>query len=233
VTSPRPRSGALAKFLRGEEEASAVLDYVLVLPFFTIIVLTVVQLALLVNAKLVVGYAAFAAARTAAVWIPAELGDEEANRIGGDQKRSQKWSRILSSARIGCLPIASSQMPFGLGSGGAAGDAIGVGVGALMTPLLAHDLVEMDIRVSRAGRKWLWAGAFTEVSIDGVEDSGRTFGATDPIEITVSHRFYLNVALAGSILQPLLAEDDLDRLYDTITVSDSYVLPNQGKLAGM
>jgi hypothetical protein len=58
---------AAAGALAGAEGGTAVLDFVLTLPFFAMSVMIVVQTALLVNARLLVGYAAFAAARSAVV----------------------------------------------------------------------------------------------------------------------------------------------------------------------
>jgi hypothetical protein len=68
---------------RDETGAVQSLSFVLTLPLFVMIMLFIVQLSQLTMARLVVEYSAFAAARSAAVWIPATLGDsfETENRI--------------------------------------------------------------------------------------------------------------------------------------------------------
>ncbi len=59
------------------------LSFVLTLPVFMFIMLFIVQLSLITMARISVEYAAYAAARSAIVWFPANLGTEEMleNRI--------------------------------------------------------------------------------------------------------------------------------------------------------
>jgi hypothetical protein len=68
------------------DECGAVqsLSFVLTLPIFVMLMLFIVQLSQLTIARIMVEYAAYAAARSAIVWIPADLGDglETANRVG-------------------------------------------------------------------------------------------------------------------------------------------------------
>ena len=68
-----------------EDQRGAVqsLSFVLTLPLFVMIMLFIVQLSQLTLGRLMVEYAAFAATRSAIVWIPASLGDdfETENRI--------------------------------------------------------------------------------------------------------------------------------------------------------
>lgn len=106
------------------------LAFVLTLPIFVIVLMFIVQLSQLTIAKVVVEYAAFAAARSAAVWIPARVnGSSEAeNRIsslryvgmltGSDQQRydrfavepgSPKFQRIHLAAAQACMAIAPSR----------------------------------------------------------------------------------------------------------------------------
>ena len=66
-----------------EHGAVQSLSFVLTLPLFVMIMLFIIQLSQLTLGRLVVEYSAFAAARSAVVWIPASLGDdfETENRI--------------------------------------------------------------------------------------------------------------------------------------------------------
>jgi len=57
------------------------LSFVLTVPFFVMIMLFIVQVSQLMIGTVVVHYAAFAAARAAIVWIPANLGTEAENCV--------------------------------------------------------------------------------------------------------------------------------------------------------
>lgn len=111
------------------------LSFVLALPFFVIIILFIVQVSQLMIATVVVQYAAVAAARAAAVWIPAECNIEKANCIsrydfdwgakdqvapvpdgptaGGQtflvEPGSPKYDKICSAAVMACMPISPSR----------------------------------------------------------------------------------------------------------------------------
>ena len=68
---------------RDETGAVQSLSFVLTLPLFVMVMLFIVQLSQITIGRLAVEYAAMAAARSAAVWIPANMGDtfEAENRI--------------------------------------------------------------------------------------------------------------------------------------------------------
>jgi len=109
------------------------LSFVLTLPFFIMVVLFIVQVSQLMVGVMVVNYAAFAAARAAAVWIPAEVyarASEPANVIAvsglpdtavqrdGNTLRlypeaidpqSAKYEKIRAAAVMACAPISPSR----------------------------------------------------------------------------------------------------------------------------
>jgi hypothetical protein len=84
VSGARLRMGQLRGLHGDEQGAVQSLSFVLTLPLFVMIMLFIVQLSQLTLGRLMVEYSAFAAARSAIVWIPASLGDdfETENRIG-------------------------------------------------------------------------------------------------------------------------------------------------------
>ena len=123
---------------REESGAAQSLSFVLVLPVFVMIVLFIVQVSQLMIGTIVVHYAAYATARAAAVWIPANMSDLEGpNRIssytvenastssvnateenaspthGGSwhtvQAGSPKYNKITTAAILACMPIAPSR----------------------------------------------------------------------------------------------------------------------------
>lgn len=118
------------------------LSFVVTLPVFMMILMFIVQLSQLTIAKIVVEYAAFAAARSAVVWIPADLGPglERPNEIENLQYVRQienadgntwtvyqvtqdgpKHNKIHLAAAAACMPIAPSrETGQGLGHAGMA-----------------------------------------------------------------------------------------------------------------
>jgi hypothetical protein len=114
-----------------ERGAIQSLSFVLTLPVFVMLMLFIVQLAQLTIARIFVEYAAYAAARSAAVWIPANLDDlfESANRVGMSRQSlgmiqdenghpydryllmhpSRKLRRIEQAAAQALMPICPSR----------------------------------------------------------------------------------------------------------------------------
>lgn len=124
------RLSQLAALHRDERGAVQSLSFVLTIPAYVMLLLFIVQLSQLTIAKVVVEYSAFAAARTAQVWIPASLGDgnETANQVAGltyegEQVDAQgvryqtyrvtpgspKFQRILYAAVMANVAIAPSR----------------------------------------------------------------------------------------------------------------------------
>jgi len=102
------------------------LGFVLTLPFFIMIIMLIVQVSQIMIANIIVHQAAFAAVRSAIVWIPANVGlDETANRISsfslieqtaeGSRYRvspglgSAKFFKIRQAAVLACSPSAPSR----------------------------------------------------------------------------------------------------------------------------
>jgi hypothetical protein len=99
------------------------LAFVLTLPLFLMIVLFIVQIALVLVGLITVNTAAFAAARSASVWIPAYVSDlEPENRLPigigpgtpftidvAMAQSSPKYGKIYDAAALACVPIAPSR----------------------------------------------------------------------------------------------------------------------------
>jgi uncharacterized membrane protein YgcG len=81
LSGGRLRLGRLRSLHRDERGAVQGLSFVLTLPLFIMIILFIVQVSQLMIGIVVVHYAAYAAARSASVWIPARLPGEPENRI--------------------------------------------------------------------------------------------------------------------------------------------------------
>lgn len=84
VSGARRQLARLRGLHRNEEGGVQSLSFVLTMPLFIIIMMGIVQASQIMIAQIVVEYAAIAAARSAAVWIPAHIDgtSEGRNRIG-------------------------------------------------------------------------------------------------------------------------------------------------------
>lgn len=141
LSGGRWRLEALRSLHHDEAGAVQSLSFVLTLPVFVMIMMLIVQVSQLMIATVVVHYAAFAAARAAVVWIPAETNviDEGANRISSYAPDADagiegngptytivpsgpKYQKIHLAAALACLPMAPSrdvgaELPPGGGGG--------------------------------------------------------------------------------------------------------------------
>lgn len=137
LAGARLESARLVRLHRDQEGAVQSLSFVLTLPLFIMVMMFIVQVSQLMIANVVVQYAAYAAARAAIVWIPAQLGEEAPNFMGttvtqgegpasgtpspGDAppgtgvatpilaEQSPKLTKIAMAAKWACVPISPSR----------------------------------------------------------------------------------------------------------------------------
>jgi hypothetical protein len=195
------------RFIRRGERASALFDFVLTFPLFLMIVLIIVQMALMINARLVVGWAAFAAARSAVV--SSEGGIDAARR------------EAEAAAAIGTLPIAPSSPLHELPD-------------LRVLPLLIAGNENPELPGSQMGRRWLrtagklgGARALTDVEISGADRYGR-FSPRSPVTVTVLHRYQLRVPWAGGALAALVGRRGL--YGPEVVIDETVTLVNQGRI---
>lgn len=123
LSGARLRVGRLRDLHRCEAGGVQSLAFVLALPMFLAVVMFIVQIGLVMVGLITVNMAAFAAARSAAVWIPAYVSEIEAeNRLPagisqgtpfvldfGVAQTSPKYQKIFEAAALACVPIAPSR----------------------------------------------------------------------------------------------------------------------------
>jgi hypothetical protein len=231
---PATRSAPIAspaQRLRGlhrNRRATASMEYLLALMPFMVIVMTNWQFAFMVNARLHIGYATFAAARSAAVMIPAELDGEEAGKLNKESSNKEsKWTRIKRAARPGTIAI----------SPGYAGDAAGVyalhnGIGVVQSgtfnppqtpdalgtaaritlmsmhmcgsPIFCSPQALTGTRPMRAAVKDYYAQNMTTVSVQGVNSAtDANLAGQDVIKVRVDYVFWLQVPWVGRVIEAL------------------------------
>jgi hypothetical protein len=183
------------------------LEFALAFPFFLMTCLVTVQSALLMNATLIVDYAAFTAARSAAVWLPQDQPGEGAYVIAADaESRSPKWTRIHNAATIACVPI-SPRATGVLAALGLAGGAAAFNVGdiASLASFAGQGAVEFTRLTLEMVDRVPYASLATTVDLE--TDDGRAqrqFAAGGTVKARVTHRFYMNVPFAGAALGAVL-----------------------------
>ena len=128
LSGARLQLGRMRQVHRDEAGSVQSFSFVLTLPIFVMFLLFIVQVSQVMIGTMVVNYAAFAAARAAIVWIPADFGPgkERANCISmigpgaemlvqnaGDdyliQSDGPKFQKIQQAAVLACMPISPSR----------------------------------------------------------------------------------------------------------------------------
>lgn len=130
ISGGRAQFGRLAGLHRDQTGAVQSLSFVLTLPVFVMFMMFIVQLSQLTIGRIVVEYAGFAAARSAIVWIPANLGPgtEQENRIASYRYLGEvvdddgfayseyrvepvgpKYNKIQFAAAMACMSISPSR----------------------------------------------------------------------------------------------------------------------------
>ncbi|MGH9384807.1 MAG: TadE/TadG family type IV pilus assembly protein [Vicinamibacterales bacterium] len=189
------------------------MEFTLALPVFLTSALTTVQLALMLNASLVVDYAAYCAARSAAVWVPQDLPDEPADIIAdpNDDDGSEKWTRIRRAATLAVTPISPRLSRFRFGfSQPPSGDPVD---GAALARLASAgtdslgrlpNLAQLGVVVVD---KWLYAALFTDVALEGTDGEPVVdFSTTPTVTARVTHKFEMAVPLAGALIGAAVGE---------------------------
>jgi hypothetical protein len=213
--------GGLMQLLRGFHKSSsaiASMEFLMVFFPFLIIVMTVWQFAFMFNAQIHVGYAAYAAARSASVMIPADLPDESEyvlKKLG--TSGAQKWRSIRRAAIPGVLAISPGRAKDAAGvigvyrgrdfmadgeiDFGGTPDAAVISRLTLMTAHYGTDGILSGTRKERGFVKSLYADNVTQVLINGKDhETEVTFGPQDTIAVSVNYVFWLNVPYVGRMI---------------------------------
>jgi len=204
----RPRSPLRAmKALPRAQAGQAITEFVIVFWALMMASMGVAQMGLMYNAKGVTLYAAYAAARSAIVWIPQDVPGEDAAHTITMSTGSDKYSNIKNSAAIAVVPISrrASNVLAGL-------PVIGPVVNDVMNTI--HSLLAVIPGASPAldyADRYAYAYALTNVSFVQQAPGGATTTIGSPgdtvtfpehgdITVMVSHCFHLNIPVAAQII---------------------------------
>lgn len=196
---------------RGGESGVATIEFVLVAPFLLIITLILVQTMLVFTGLFYVNYAAYAAARSAIVYIPADLGFDDPNTITVTEG-AEKYDHVRAAAIIAVMPV-SGQEEGGLDSARTVVDALHDYYSAQgeTAPGWVDNLAEGRLN---------YAASHTTVTLQTVrvmEDGSvlfddvfgsATYGPKDAVAVQVRHEFALTVPVASQIFRLSGSRDD-------------------------
>lgn len=214
------------------EAGVSALEFTLLLPFLLTLLLTILQVALIVQAKFVVNYAAYCAARSAIVSIPGGIRSTKTrkqdahNQIAINDESAPKM-RIIH--RAAALPLTSIS-PL-LGGAVAAGTAINPSLPGPLARVAAFFSAgaksASDELVQRAHYAYDNANTKIEIIPRNNAQRGGRFGDHDPVTVRVTYRYYLTVPIAGRILGK--AYPGGSGRY--VEIAEQYTLLNEGEPA--
>lgn len=217
------------------ESGSSAVEFVLVIPPLAVLLLMILQIALIVQAKFVVNYAAFCAARSAIVVIPDNVA---ANRIVetrnhiGNPDTSEKVETIHRAA---ALPL-SAISPL-------AGFSLETGLPVLTNPDATVQLLKLipfDVgspsmvwqMMQRAPYAYDHENTVVKVlTLEGKE--GGSFRDHDWVTVKVTYRYYLAVPFAKKLFGTAYSDNPISNfLFGTnfyYPISEQYTLPVDGE----
>jgi hypothetical protein len=177
------------------EEGAVMLEFALVLPIAMMLILAIAQSAMLMVGTFCVHYAAYCAARSAAVYVPDDLADtsgEDANYVDDDPMHSFKMQRVHDAAVWAVLPVSASTHLVSPGDAGEMTQGIDILFGRYDkdTPLWVDRLL---------ARKLTYAQDHTFVQIDPPADGSDEFAPNEDMQVWVRHTFYMSVPFAGRL----------------------------------
>jgi hypothetical protein len=219
----------------GQSGSSAV-EFILVLPPLVVLLLMILQIALIVQAKFVVNYAAFCAARSAIVMIPNEISSAEPRNQLSNPETSNKIQIIHRAA---ALPLtAISPLP---------GLNMATGIPVLTNPDAVVDLLKLapfDVGPRSMMAQVMLRAPYaydeenTAVKVltqQGLE--GGSFRDHDWVTVKVKYRYYLAVPFAKKLFGTSYSGNPiLNLLFGAdyyYPIVEQYTLPMDGEPSGL
>jgi len=176
------------------ESGVAILEFALVLPWVLFLVLMMAQSALLMVGHMSVSYAAFCAARSAVVYVPANReaeSNEPPNELDDDPDYSTKMAAIKEAAVWALLPVSSGHRALPSGDYGTVADGL--------EGLFAQ--YQMDAprwMIDLVGRKIGYARDYTTITLEPPEN-GLEYDQAEDLHVLVQHTFYLSIPYASAV----------------------------------
>jgi hypothetical protein len=187
----REESGRLRR-----DSGAVAFEILLVLPILTVTFFLLVQFACITYAQIVLRDAAFRAARSAAVWIPAEVRRDASGIAWEPTPRSPAILRAKQAAAYACTALSPALNALG-GSAHVALPQVplAAGLGNSVPDTLNATLNSLD----RWRGNWSYAMAATNVKLE-LSTISTEQGDLQLVTAVVTYRAYLFVPFAGRVL---------------------------------
>lgn len=211
----KKRRNAIQRLLP-DHSGIASLEFLMVFIPLLIIVLALIQISLMINAQLHVGYAAFAAGRSASTVIYEKTDSEEEGILANaSDDGSTKWLRIKRATVPALLPISPGGMgdaakaygAFEAGAvvdggsfGGISFDTVPASLAGQLGPMVIHRgsafYTPNTTRLGRGAVKALYADLATEVWVNGRNADGELKEggeSAEPLDLTDADTLTIDV----------------------------------------
>jgi hypothetical protein len=179
------RRQALTPLLRGERGAAYSLSLVMVLPFFMLVLALIVEVTLTMLVKIGTLYAAYAAARAALVWLPAEVP-------------LQRRDEMIQLAAAQALTPFASAKPHHLAPTGRAGRVGEAGDQAFYAAFERYDNGRAPLEY--LARKRQFALAATQVKVEVINSPRDPRLAFAVARVTVTYEKPIDLPIIGIVL---------------------------------
>ena len=198
------RAGASNRVRRGRgQEGAVILEFAMCLPFMLMLVLLLVQSSLLMGGNICVHYAAYCAARSAIVNIPADGGEVEPPNVLEDPRLSGKYLRIRAAGLWAVLPVCYG----GENISEEDTQALSEGLARFFAVYGAHRPGWVD---GYLGRKLYYAVENTHVHVVPPAGGEQEFDQHEDVEVKIYHKFYMSVPFVARLFRALGDEDVRD-----------------------
>jgi Flp pilus assembly protein TadG len=228
----RRRQPPAQRSLAGDQSGSAMMEFVLVFPIVLFLILLLTQTTLVMAGNLYVHYAAFTAARSAVVVIPADYSaqDGEPSNTITPAPNFAKYDRIRLAAVWALVPVSGK-----LAAGTPQADAFANGLSQYFTaynrpiPYWVSNVLPDRVRYADANTTIRFMTTTVQNDPPGVtftpvgEGVTTEFGYKDPITVEVTHHLNLSIPGVRSIFSDGRAGNISYK-----TISAQYTLTNEG-----
>lgn len=219
------RAGARARAQHGRgQDGAVILEFAMCLPFMLMLVLLLVQSSMLMGGNICVHYAAYCAARSAVVNIPADGGEVEPPNVLESPRVSGKYLRIRSAGLWAVLPVSYGGQDIDEEDT----EALSEGLARFFAAYGAHRPGWIG---GYLGRKLYYAIENTHVHVVPPAD-GLEYDQHEDVEVKISHKFYMSVPFVARLFRALGDDDVRDlpfgRGEQAMLIRASCTLTNEG-----
>jgi hypothetical protein len=197
---------------RDEDGAAYTLSYVMVMPVFALLICAIVELALLLTAKLGTVYASFAAVRSASVWSTATKWEN------AEKKARKAAIQCMTPFASGTQSLLSTANP----TEDLEDDLADIAVDGATYNLAYQLFAKKPVSVKYLSMKYAYALRHIKVKVEEPTDGAGNITAT------VTYEFPFNIPGIGRIFGE---RGDDERYYFKMT--SSATIPNEGLRGGL